>query len=190
MKSLCGFTVWKLERELNQILYFHCIPTHKHTCWHTLLFFSSAVSSKLQMRFPHSRSAGPHLHSEPSDFKRGLKHYYHIITGVIRALFGRMLLWVGLGLFWKCILFQTEHLFTYNILFQVSPMLSPLSGGLLKPCVDASTADRMRCSGEQAGNQRKRNSRSETYLAIVAMQQPSEGMKIQNSRTEFRTEDS
>lgn len=37
-----------------------------------------------------------------------------------------MLLGGALGLCWKDILFQTEHLFTYNILFQVSPMLPPL----------------------------------------------------------------
>lgn len=36
-----------------------------------------------------------------------------------------MLLRGALGLLWKDILFQTEHLFTYNILFQVSPMLPP-----------------------------------------------------------------
>lgn len=36
-----------------------------------------------------------------------------------------MLLRGALGLLWKDILFQTEHLFTYNILFQVSPMPPP-----------------------------------------------------------------
>lgn len=72
-----------------------------------------------------------------------------------------MLLRGALGLFWKDILFQTEHLFTYNILFQVSPM-PPSLGGLSKPCLGASRADRMRRSGEQAVNQKKRNSRSET----------------------------
>lgn len=73
-----------------------------------------------------------------------------------------MLLRGALGLLWKDILFQTEHLFTYNILFQVSPMPPPPFGGLSKPCVGARRADRMRRSGEQAVNQKKRNSRSET----------------------------
>lgn len=72
-----------------------------------------------------------------------------------------MLLRGALGLLWKDILFQTEHLFTYNILFQVSPM-PPRPEGLSKSCVGASRADRMRRSGEQAVNQKKRNSRSET----------------------------
>lgn len=53
------------------------------------------------------------------------QHYYHIIRGIIGALFGAHAAMRALGLFWKGILFQTEHLFTYNILFQVSPCFSP-----------------------------------------------------------------
>lgn len=71
----------------------------------------------------------------------------------------------ALGLLWKDILFQTEHLFTYNILFQVSPPPSPLLHSTSPPEASPSLvwvpAEQTEW-GEQAVNQKERNSRSET----------------------------
>lgn len=80
----------------------------------------SPVAFRPQMRFPESRRASFMLWTQW--LWASSKRDYHIITGVIRASFVAHVAHRGLGLLWKDILFQTEHLFTYNILFQVSPM--------------------------------------------------------------------
>lgn len=77
-----------------------------------------------------------------------------------------MLLRGALGLLWKDILLFRQSIYLPIIYCSKFPPCPPR--GLSKPCVEASTADRMRHSGKQAGNQKKRNSRSETDSTRVS----------------------
>ena len=70
-------------------------PTLTHT--HTQFLHVQSPQGPRWYSLSLSQTAGPCLRSEPSDFERGRKHYYHIITGVIRALFGAHAARRGLG---------------------------------------------------------------------------------------------
>lgn len=93
------FMVWlrrKLQPGLNQILYFHCIsPTPfaplalKHTHTHTLTHFLQVRSPQGPKWYPLSlRLLGLVCAVNPVTLRTRSKYYYHISTGVIRALFG------------------------------------------------------------------------------------------------------
>lgn len=70
-------------------------PTHTHR--HTQFLHMQSPQGPRWYSLSLSQTAGPCLCSEPSDFERGRKRYYHIITGVIRALFGAHAALRGLG---------------------------------------------------------------------------------------------
>lgn len=87
-----------------------------------------------------------------------LKHYYHIITGVIRALFGAHSFSERARVcFEKAFFFRQSIYLPTLYCSKFPPCFPPLSRGLLKPSVDARTAEKMRCSTEQKAKQESRN---------------------------------
>lgn len=116
-----------------------------------------------QMIFPHSQSARACLRMWTQWLRDRPKHYYHIIR-VIRALFGGTCCDEGaLGSVLERHSFSDRAFIYLQYIVPSFPHASPLCGGLSKPSVDASTAERMRCSGEQEGKKaRKRNIAWET----------------------------
>lgn len=108
-----------------------------------------------------SQTAGPCLCSEPSDFERGRKRYYHIITGVIRALFGAHAALRGLGSVLERHSFSDRAFIYLQYIVPSFPQCFPPSPEASRSPVSVPVQQRMRCSGEQEGKARKRESPTE-----------------------------
>lgn len=157
-----SFIMESLERGLNRILYFYIMSLSlppsllslsfslPHTQTHTHSFFTCSL-----LKAPDDIPSVSECWSLFAQWTRWLrkrsKHYYHIISGVIRTLFGAHAALRGLGSVLERHSFSDRAFIYLQYIVPSFPHASPLSRGLSKPSVDASAAERVRCSSEQKG---------------------------------------